>query len=123
MAVAKSRGVIMGDPRPADSLARGRETIAAQLAAHRESWQPLIVQLRESGLSLRAIAGEINRRGIKTVWETQGCGPYQESCPQPQSSAFMLLHTALSPVTKADRPLYTMTKQCSERSPYSHDSS
>ena len=71
MVVAKSRGVQMGNPRPVASLTRGRETIAGALAAHRAAWQPMIVQLRESGLSLRAIAGELNRRGVKTVWGRQ----------------------------------------------------
>src|SRR4051794_25906029 len=71
MAVAKSRGVQMGNPRPAESLARGRATIAGALAAHRAAWQPVIVQLRASGLSLRAIAGELNRRGVTTVWGRQ----------------------------------------------------
>jgi len=71
MAVAKIRGVKMGNPRPAPSLARGRETIAVRLEAHRQLMQPLIVPLRESGLSLRAVAGELNRRGIKTVWGRQ----------------------------------------------------
>lgn len=67
MAVAKSRGVKMGNPRPLPSLARGRETIAAQLATHRELVQPLAAQLREEGQSLRAIASELNRRGVPTA--------------------------------------------------------
>lgn len=67
MAVAKSRGVKMGNPRPLPSLARGRATIAQQLDAHQQLVQPLAAQLREEGHSLRAIAAELNRRAVPTA--------------------------------------------------------
>lgn len=71
LAAAKQRGTRLGNPRPAASAARGRQTIAAQLAAHRQLVQPLVAQLQEQGYSLRQIAGELNRRGVKTAWGRQ----------------------------------------------------
>ena len=46
------------------NFAGGRETIAAQLAAHRQLVQPLAAPRREEGRSLRAIAAELNRRAV-----------------------------------------------------------
>ena len=46
----------LGNPRPADSLAKGRAIIAGDLAAHRARVRPLIEQLHSHGLSFRASA-------------------------------------------------------------------
>ena len=73
LAAAKARGIPLGNPRPAPALEKGRATIAIHLASHRAQVQPLIVELRRQGLGLRAIARELNRRGIPTargkLWE------------------------------------------------------
>lgn len=67
LAAAKRRGAKLGNPRPADSLARGRSTRSAEHAAHRERVRPLIERLRNSGATYRAIAGELERLGIPTA--------------------------------------------------------
>ena len=64
LAAAKKRGKQRGNPRPAESLTKGRATIAAALAEHRDQVRPLVEQLRAQGFSLRAIARELNRRDI-----------------------------------------------------------
>jgi DNA invertase Pin-like site-specific DNA recombinase len=67
LAAAKQRGIRLGNLRSAASAARGRQTIAALLAAHRQLVQPIVVQLRTAGYSLRAITGELNHRCIPSV--------------------------------------------------------
>jgi DNA invertase Pin-like site-specific DNA recombinase len=65
--IAKSRGKRLGNPKIA--VARPEAVQAASDRA-RESRQALrgdVVQLREDGRSLRAIADELNRRGIPTA--------------------------------------------------------
>jgi DNA invertase Pin-like site-specific DNA recombinase len=67
LAAAKARGRQLGNPTPAPSLQRGRVTVQAHRQMHRDQVRPLIKQLRGEGWSLRAIAAELNRRGIVTV--------------------------------------------------------
>jgi DNA invertase Pin-like site-specific DNA recombinase len=67
LAIAKGRGTRLGNPTPAPSLERGRATRAAKLEAHRQSIAPLVKHLRDEGRSLRAIAAELNARGIPTA--------------------------------------------------------
>ncbi len=73
LAAAKQRGTRLGNPRPADSLARGRQTITTYLDEHRARVRPVAEALRAGGLSLRAIARELNRRSVPTAhgrqWE------------------------------------------------------
>lgn len=67
LAAAKRNGKRLGNPRPADSLARGRITIAGELGEHRERVRPLVERLRNSGSTYRSIAGELERLGIPTA--------------------------------------------------------
>ncbi len=66
LAAAKARGTRLGNPRPSSSLERGRAKLAAQSDAWHANVRPLVVQLQSDGLGLRAIARELNRRGIPT---------------------------------------------------------
>ncbi|MEQ9314833.1 MAG: recombinase family protein [Henriciella sp.] len=74
LAAAKARGVKLGNPNGADALRRSgddgktlRKAITRNADAFAASLAPLVAELRDSGhTSLRAIAGELNRRGIRT---------------------------------------------------------
>jgi len=66
LAAVKQRGKRLGNPRPAESLARGRATLAVNVMLRRESVRPLLTQLQGEGLSYREIAREMNRRGVPT---------------------------------------------------------
>jgi DNA invertase Pin-like site-specific DNA recombinase len=67
LAAAKQRGTRLGNPRPNASLARGRATIEEHVAQRLARVQPLILALREQGLTTRAIAQELNERRIPTA--------------------------------------------------------
>lgn len=67
LAAAKRRGTRLGNPRPQESLERGRATIAQAVATRHAIQFPLISELRRQGLPLRAIADELNKRGIPTA--------------------------------------------------------
>jgi DNA invertase Pin-like site-specific DNA recombinase len=67
LAAAKRRGTRLGNPRPAASLARGRTVIRKHVAQRLARVQPLILALREQGLTTRAIAQALNDRGILTA--------------------------------------------------------
>ncbi len=64
---AKARGTQLGNPRPAASLARGRVVKEAHLVAYRTQMRPLILELHDQGWGQRAIARELNHRGLSTV--------------------------------------------------------
>jgi len=64
---AKVRGTRLGNPHPARSLEQGRASKEAHLTTYREQFRPLVQQLHNQGLGLRAIARELNGRGILTV--------------------------------------------------------
>jgi DNA invertase Pin-like site-specific DNA recombinase len=67
LAEKKKQGIRLGNPRPAESLARGRATMAQQRAARRGSIQPTLEKiggLYRQGLSCRAIARELNAQGV-----------------------------------------------------------
>jgi DNA invertase Pin-like site-specific DNA recombinase len=67
LAEKKKQGVRLGNPRPAESLARGRATMARQRAARRGSIQLTLEKiggLYRQGLSCRAIARELNAQGV-----------------------------------------------------------
>ncbi len=72
---AKARGTKLGNPRPERSLEQGRETVARHRAAHHVLVTDTIATLRAQRMTLRAIADELNARGIPTVtgrrWEAQ----------------------------------------------------
>lgn len=74
LAVAKARGVKLGNPNGADSLRRAgkggvalRAAVSANAAAFAADLAPVLADIRAAGhTSLRAIAAELTARGIRT---------------------------------------------------------
>jgi DNA invertase Pin-like site-specific DNA recombinase len=74
LAVAKARGVKLGNPNGAAALRRAgkggvalREAVAANADRHAQDLAPVLQALREQGVtSLRGIAAELNERGMLT---------------------------------------------------------
>ena len=74
LAVAKARGVRLGNPNGAESLRRAgkggvalRAAVSANAAAFAADLAPVIADIRVAGhTSLRAIASELTSRGIRT---------------------------------------------------------
>lgn len=76
LAVAKSRGVILGNPRLADTRAKAHAKLKADADAHVRIVMPAIREAKAAGAtSLRAIADALNARGIATArggrWQAQ----------------------------------------------------
>lgn len=71
LAAAKARGIKLGNPRPVAPAQRIRDLASAKAAQHRAAVKPLIENLREQGLSLAAIAKELNRHNISTAHNRQ----------------------------------------------------
>lgn len=67
LAAAKMRGTRLGNPRPDNSLMKGRSTINGYLADHLTRVRPIITELHGQGLTSRAIAKELNQRSIPTA--------------------------------------------------------
>lgn len=68
LAVLKAKGVKLGNPNPAASLAKSAQTRSRMAVQGRENVRPIIDAIRASGLStLREIASALNARGIKTA--------------------------------------------------------
>lgn len=67
LASAKARGQKLGNPSPAPAAARARAVAEAQLDIYRQTVRPVIAELHGQGLTLSAIAREMNRRGITTA--------------------------------------------------------
>ena len=67
LAAAKIRGTRLGNPRPNNSLMKGRSTINDHLTDYLTRVGPIIKELHNQGLTSRAIAKELNQRGIPTV--------------------------------------------------------
>jgi DNA invertase Pin-like site-specific DNA recombinase len=69
LAAAKSRGVKLGGMRDKATAAAGRETQRLKASEFAETTLALIRQIQASDktLSLRAIAAELDRRGVKTA--------------------------------------------------------
>jgi DNA invertase Pin-like site-specific DNA recombinase len=65
LAVAKVRGVRLGNPSP--DLETARKRASANANRFRETVSPLVRRLRGDGLSLRQVAAELNARGIKSA--------------------------------------------------------
>ena len=74
LAVAKARGVRLGNPNGAAALKRAdkgavalREAVVANADAHAQDLRAVIEAIQSEGhVSLRAIAVELNRRGMRT---------------------------------------------------------
>lgn len=76
LAVAKSRGVTLGNPRLAEARAIAHAELKAEAEAHARTVAPAIREAKAAGAtSLRAIAAALNARGIATArggrWEAQ----------------------------------------------------
>lgn len=67
LAAAKARDTRLGNPRPGNSLNRGRVTIQENATMRLTRVRPLISELNNQGLTSRAIAKELNQRGIPTA--------------------------------------------------------
>jgi DNA invertase Pin-like site-specific DNA recombinase len=65
--VAKARGAKLGNPNPLPASLKARQVLAAQTAQRHATVRPLILDLQQHGLSLRAIAQELNRRRVPTA--------------------------------------------------------
>lgn len=73
LAAAKARGVALGGwrgSRVVDNLL-GTRALQARADAFAQRVGPLIVEMREAGRSLRQIAAELERRGIRTARDGQ----------------------------------------------------
>uniref|UniRef100_UPI000A4254FA recombinase family protein n=1 Tax=Cypionkella psychrotolerans TaxID=1678131 RepID=UPI000A4254FA len=74
LAVAKARGVKLGNPNGADALRRAgkggvalREAVSANARLHASDLAPVIADIRAEGhLTLRAIAEQLSERGMLT---------------------------------------------------------
>jgi len=83
LAAARARGVRLGNPNGAEALRRAgrggvalRGAVSANADEFARSLAPIIAEIRAGGLtSLRAIAAELNERGI----ETRRCGKWHVS--------------------------------------------
>jgi len=65
LAAAKARGVKLGNPRWDETLQGAREAHQAQAHRRRQNVQPIIREIRASGVSsLRGIAQALNARGV-----------------------------------------------------------
>ncbi|SIO00719.1 recombinase family protein [Vannielia litorea] len=65
LAEAKRRGVVLGGMR--DATMKRNEAVKANAQRRAEKVEGVVVPLRQNGLSLRAIAEELNRVGVKTA--------------------------------------------------------
>jgi DNA invertase Pin-like site-specific DNA recombinase len=64
---AKARGVKLGNPRAADAAPLAHKAHREKAERFRDTVSPLIVQLRQQGMSLANIAAELNARNIATA--------------------------------------------------------
>jgi DNA invertase Pin-like site-specific DNA recombinase len=86
LAVAKARGVKLGNPNGAEALRRAgkgavalREAVVRNADRFAEELAPVVATIRADGhLSLRAMAAELNRRGMQTrrggQWQVSNVG-------------------------------------------------
>ena len=96
LSVARSRGVKLGNPNGAEALRRAgkggaplREAIARKADRHAQDLAPVVEDIRAGGeVSLRAIAAELNGRGMRrggrpwhvsTVTTSTICGLFARS--------------------------------------------
>ncbi|MBK3802670.1 resolvase [Azospirillum brasilense] len=67
LAAAKRRGTRLGNPTPGPALRCARAALVAAADGFAANARPLIQDLQAAGLGLRAIARELNRRGVPTA--------------------------------------------------------
>lgn len=67
LAIAKTRGVRLGNPRPTESLKRAASSIQQRKRAFADCLAKTIVEIQESGAkNLTKIAETLNKNGVKT---------------------------------------------------------
>ena len=82
LAAAKARGVKLGNPSPARSLAAGQKTITQRGDCYLENLLPIIESIEMAGVtSLNGIARTLAARGVKTArgstrWTAKGVSQY-----------------------------------------------
>jgi DNA invertase Pin-like site-specific DNA recombinase len=98
LAVAKARGVKLGNPNGAAALRRAgkggaalRAAVSANADAHARDLAPVIADIRANGAtSLRAIAAELNARGMQTRrggrWHVSNTGNLLERLGQREAT-------------------------------------
>jgi DNA invertase Pin-like site-specific DNA recombinase len=67
LAIAKARGVRLGNPNPHPASLLGKKSIQASADQFAETMRPLVHRLQYQGLSLREIAADMNSRSLKTA--------------------------------------------------------
>ena len=68
LAVAKARGIKLGNPNIAMARAKGQQVIKSKADKHAQNVLPIIKAIRDAGVtSLRGIANALNQRGIETA--------------------------------------------------------
>jgi DNA invertase Pin-like site-specific DNA recombinase len=67
LAAAKARGVVLGNPNLADQRGRAIESNRGHADARAAKVAPMLLALQRDGLSLNAIARELNQRGVPTI--------------------------------------------------------
>ena len=98
LAVAKSRGVKLGNPNGAESLRRAgkgavalREAVSANADRFAEGLVPVLADIRVQGhVTLPAVAAELNRRGMMTrrggIWQVSNVRNVVQRGSQPLST-------------------------------------
>jgi recombinase len=67
LAAAKARGIRLGNPNIAAAQAKATASTKARADKYAANVLPIILPLKAKGASLRAIAGELNARGLQTA--------------------------------------------------------
>lgn len=67
LAAKKARGERLGNPNPGPAASKGLAAFKAKIAEYHATVTPLIRELHRQGMSLHAIARELNRRRVATA--------------------------------------------------------
>ncbi len=78
LAAAKTRGIRLGNPRP--DMVRAGAAASAAAARFRDVVRPTILAMQIEGRSLRGIAAELNKKGIRSArgrrWHAASVSPF-----------------------------------------------
>lgn len=67
LAAAKARGVRLGNPNPLPASRKAAASLQASARQYQATVRPIIEALRRQGMTLSAIAEELNRRAVPTA--------------------------------------------------------